>query len=607
MTAILGIGDFGLGALVQRAEQARNESDQIKQDVLDALAEAQSLVGGDRVFNQELLDQFRRQAYPTLGPDWHQVASNATGTGSANTSTKSITIDSGTTGVGTGLSQTINLASFGYKAGEKVVIRLLLLESTFAAINESLVVRVFRGASEVAVYYEAEVFATMTLNIDIPYTVLSVLGETLTIRLEVATGAPEVPSTRTIKWSGLLISNEKERFATLYSRMAQSMRQATEMYATFEKSSTVYKGDLYGQVDETERITEEINTAIDKNGVYLFPKNAGVIVSGSIPVNGHVQVIGSGKTTAFLTRFSGPLFAGQTDQPIILKNFRFGRYDPSQSPNLIKFSPDFINKDSLIESVQCDSVPNPVILDYCDRLTLRKMEFLSGQTAVQAGTIAPLSTTNMTIEYCICNSVHLTALEYQGTGSVAINRNEFYKAPASQAEVRRNIVVAMTYGDNKLVEIYKNKSFAFREHMIRVAIQGPPGQPFTESAKLEGLEIYGNYAEDLTDSGFSAPIRITSLFGFQQDNPLDTVDIMRNILHNKVRGIEVIGASNLRLKDNTITKHDRSNSSSFADSKAFYLEDIWNLSSHGNFKIAQKNDDTLTNCSLNGSGVFLIN
>ena len=606
MTAILGIGDFGLGALVQRAEQALEDIGESKQEIADILAEAQGLVGGDRVFNQELLDQFRQQAYPTLGPDWHQVASNATGTGTAgtyNTTNKTITIAAGTSGVGTSLSQTINLASFGYKAGEKTVIRLLLLESSFAAINESLVVRVFRGASEVVVYYEAEVFATMTLNIDIPYTVFSVLGETLTIRLEVASDAPTVSSTRVIQWSGLLISNEKERFATLYSRMAQSMRQATEMYATFERSSTVYKGDLYGQIDETTRLTEEVNEAVDRSGIYRFPKNAGIVVSGTIPINGYVEVIGGGKSTVFMARFSDALFGAQTDRRIVLKNFRFERYDPSQSPNLIEFSPEFINRDSLIEQVQCYSVPNPIVVNYCDRLTLRRIECNAGQSAVQAGFSDPLSMTNLTIEKGIFESVNLIAIEYRGAGGVTIKGNEFSKGVSSQAQVNRNIVVAMTYGDNKFVEINNNKSYAFREHMIRVGIFGPAGQPYTQSAKLEGLTIYGNYANDLTDSISSSPIRISSEYA----NTLDTVEISKNILHNKLIAIEVKSASNLRLKDNTVTKYDKASNLTYTDSRAYLLENITNIVSHGNISIAQKSDNTLTNCSLNGSAVFLIN
>lgn len=539
------------------------DKDPVTKEYLEDLNYQESIDGLRDYIDKSLglIDELTAITYPDLQPTWVNVLSSAVATNGAGATTsaanKTITILSGNTGIGAGLSQFINISQFSsYEVGDEVIIRLLVLESTFGVL-ESSVVSMKSNAVSVEISPTVISFGDNSLLFEIkfPYIIAS-KTETLEIKFSVKSDATVLPTNGVLTWNSLSIFNLKDRYEDTIRAASKSLKNADLLYTFFERSPVISQINITNSSDNTARFQDELDKAVQTSGELYLPRNANALFKNTVYINGGVRIVGRGSllNPDFLS--VGELFNINTADPVILEGFSIWRLNGSSLATSVKFNPVFINKDSQFKNVLFANFPEALNIDYTENLEVLSCIFGAGQNAIRLGLVAPDSVKNTTIEKCRFESVNTISIDARSANDLHIVRNIFKMGSGSSTFNARDIVVAVTDATSTGLRIVNNNFEAFREYAIRLATGG--------TGILEDTVISNNVLKDrYTAALHSGCIYVT---GTAVDS-IKSLTVENNIIHNKRTAIDITNAQYLHVNNNTIVKE----STGASDARAFRL------------------------------------
>lgn len=495
----------------------------------------------------ELLDELTSITYPNASPTWVNVLSSATGSNGSGATTsvvnKTISILSGNSGIGASLSQYININQFShYEVNDEVIIRLLILESTFGVLENFEIAMKSNGADVViaptAINYGDN---SLLFEIKFPY-IISSKTETLEVITRVKSSATNLPSNGTLTWNSIGIFNIKDKHHDSVKYVSKTLKNADVLYTFFERSPVISQVNITNSSDNTERFQDELDKAIQTSGELFVPRNSTILFKNTVFINGGVRIVGRGSilNPDFIT--AGELFNINTAESFILEGINIYRLNGSSLATTVKFNPAFINKDSQFKNVAFSNFPEALNIDYAENLEVLSCIFLSGQSGVRLGTVSPTSVKNTTIEKCRFESVNNVSIDARSSNDLHIVRNVFKKNDISVTYNARPISINSTNLNSIGLRITNNNFESFREYAIRLATVG--------TGTIEDTVISNNLFRDRYTALHDGMIYATS----DTANSYKALTIENNIMYNKRNAIDITNAQYLHINNNTIIK-----------------------------------------------------
>lgn len=523
--------------------------DPVTKDYLESLDyEGQIIDLGNRIDEGlSLLDNLTAITYPDASPTWENVLSSATGTNGAGATTstisKTISILAGNSGLGASLSQYINIAQFShYEVGDEVIIRLLVLESTFGVL-ENFEVAMKSDGNDVIINPTAVMYGDNSLLFEVkfPYLITS-KTETLEVIERVKSSATNLPSNGVLTWNSIGIFNTKDRYKDDVRLVSKSLKNADILYTFFERSPVISQVNITNTSDNTERFQDELDKAVQTSGELYLPRNSTILFKNTVYLNGGVRISGQGSllNPDFLT--AGELFNINTADPFVVEGIQIHRLNGSSLANPIKFNSAFVNKDSIFNTVTFSNFPEALNVDYAENLGIYGCIFLSGQAGIRLGTVSPTSVKNVIIEKCRFDSVNIASIDARSANDLHIIRNTFRKAALSTVYNARPILITSVDINSVGLRITNNNFEAFREYAIRLGITG--------TGTIEDTVISNNLFRDGSTVVHDGMIYATA----DAANSYKALTIENNIMYNKRNAIDITNAQYLNINNNTIIK-----------------------------------------------------
>lgn len=458
---------------------------------------------------QGFVNQFGDELSDQSEIEWIEVGGLMAGTsangGTANTTTRTISITNGSTGRTSSLTESFDLDNLDNAAvGDISKIRLKLSELIAGTIDSSTVVitMAVNGANHPITYSFLDYGDTGTVyEAIISYTITDLAAD-LEIKVAIKSDAPVQSPATSITWDSTGYYLDKYLFEQGIDKVAQTTSDFYALFPHQELPSTYAIMDGGGVTDITPWLQDYIADAVAKSGCIEFKRNALHYVATKVDILGGLEMHGHG---ASIIANDSEAFTVKTTERLWAHHMIIRRNNSSLNATSFKFDSGYSNVDSIIEHVHFYNLPNHLYLDYVKKFKLLDCRFTSGQSGVIVGSVAQDSVSDMEILRNIFDTVFVVSITSSTGNNLTIAHNQIGKYSASSFYGARCIQVAVSAGTHKNVQLLNNTCEAFTEYAYRIAA--------SSGATLDRVLISGGSCRDDSTSTTSSPMRITCASG----------------------------------------------------------------------------------------------
>jgi len=529
--------------LITQVSQTAQNALEVANSAINQLLEFVSISESKNESYDELIGYFSDTILEGKDKNWIDVSVTPTGVslngGTVNTTSKTVSIPSGSTGIGTTITQSFNLSGFPeLKTGDVIQLRASQRESSPNAIQDQNFLLSLKANGQPVVIDPVVSQDENIINYVFDYTVQSL--NNLEVSFKIGDAASASLSSVVYTWDFLDVFIVKNEPKDAILSMSNSLSRSDYMYTFFERSAVISRADSTGIVDNKERIQDEFDKAYQISGEIVFQRGGTVRISDTIYINGGVSVIGNGVVfDAYIDTTIGgaekELFRVNTAEKIIIDNIGIIRTSGGVIPTSIKFSPDYINKGSVFKNLYLFNLPNSLNIDYVVDFKLENSLFVGAQNSISIGFLND-SCSDVNISKCRFENINLTNIRSKSAKDLTIKENIFTtSAEFTPVYTNRNIELNALTGSNRGMNIIENKFLNFRSNGIFL----------NGTADSEIVTIANNTFKDMSTSIVSIPIEIGGI---------SNMILESNNIRNKTDGIKANGIDNLHIRGNNIVK-----------------------------------------------------
>jgi hypothetical protein len=546
--------------------------DWVKQQIVEARADSNLKV----LANTIMLDR---------NIDWKQVNGtpfgNAVNGASFNFANRQINISAGNTGKNTTFSQYITLTG-NVRKGDKVFIRVGHMENVLYGTEKSnLTVDIYEDNVKLALPFNSveiasKVFEHVFEYIFDKFTVLEA-------RISIGSNAEQVTTLTVFTIEAVSTYYENDKILDAIKNIDTDLRKIAKLYPFYERSSVISKVDTTNTVDNSVRLQDELDRAVDVSGRIIFPSNASIRLTNSVTIKGSVELRG------FKTKFSSVLqetgkaqFLISTVQPFIFNGISAQR-ETNLVTDFIKFNPLFPNVGSKFLNCTVINFPTHLSLNYCSNIEITDCLFSYGQKAIVIGDLDN-TVKNIKIKGSKFENIAVTGIESSIAQNLSIKDNLF---AVHDTEISiymvNNIVIFLTTGIHSNLDIIDNKSNVFSNYAVIISV--------ANGSTLKDVNIVLNRFRD------GSPAKTgTTLSIIGNNGNVDSLHLTNNKFRNKQIAVYMSHVKNAIMTSNLFKREDDPTnqfnlSRGYSINNSTYLPD-------SNLKLDQLNPDILTNNTI---------